>query len=247
MSKYMQSQGLPGLLLAVLAGLALSACASKPKEFGGDPGLAVLATNILPEPTKADLIVGDRPYYIGPYDQLMLGVFGIEGLEEVPVQVDSSGQITFPIIGSVQVGGKTLSEVQQEIRLRLQENFVRDPQVMVNLRESFDRVVTVDGQVAKPGSYPVVGQMSLLRAVANAGSTTEFARLEDVVVFREVAGQRYAALYNLEAIRRGYYEDPEIFANDLVVVGDSQARRLFKDLIQIAPLLTTPLVFLLQN
>jgi polysaccharide biosynthesis/export protein len=89
--------------------------------------------------------------------------------------------------------------------------------------------------------------MTLVRAVATAEGTAEFAKLDDVVIFRTVKGQQLAALYNLKAIRRGSYADPEVFANDVVVVGDSQAKRLFKDALQVLPLLTTPLIILLQN
>ena len=117
----------------------------------------------------------------------------------------------------------------------------------MNLKETVSQVITVDGQVKKPGLYPVVGKMTLMRAVATAEGTAEFARLDDVVIFRTVKGQQLAALYNLKAIRRGNYQDPEVFANDVVVVGDSQARRLFKDALQIVPLLTTPLIIALQN
>jgi polysaccharide export outer membrane protein len=109
------------------------------------------------------------------------------------------------------------------------------------------QVVTVDGQVRQPGLYPVVGGMTLMRAVATAQGTSEFARLRDVVVFRTVGGQNMAALYNLDAIRRGLYPDPEIFANDVVIVGDSPARRIFRDVLQAAPLITTPIIALLQR
>jgi polysaccharide biosynthesis/export protein len=89
-----------------------------------------------------------------------------------------------------------------------------------------------------------MGKMTLQRAVARAGGTTEFAKLDDVVVFRTVEGKQYAGLYNLQAIRRGNYADPEIFANDVIIVGDSPARRRFRDFLQAAPLLTSPLVLL---
>ena len=56
-----------------------------------------------------------------------------------------------------------------------------------------------------------------------------------------------AALYNLGGIRRGLYADPKIYANDVIVVGDSKARRLFQQILQTAPLLTTPLVIALQR
>jgi polysaccharide biosynthesis/export protein len=67
------------------------------------------------------------------------------------------------------------------------------------------------------------------------------------VIFRTVEGKQLAALYNLKAIRRGNYDDPEVFANDVVVVGDSSARRLFRDILQVVPLLTTPIIVALQN
>ena len=117
----------------------------------------------------------------------------------------------------------------------------------MNLKETVSQVITVDGQVKEPGLYPVIGRMTLMRAIATAKGADEFAKLNDVVVFRTVSGQKMAALYNLKAIRRGFYDDPEVYANDVVVVGDSQARRLFKDALQIVPLLTTPLILLLRN
>jgi polysaccharide export outer membrane protein len=83
--------------------------------------------------------------------------------------------------------------------------------------------------------------------VANAKGASEFARLDDVVVFRSVNGRPMAALYNLGAIRRGIYPDPKIYANDIVVVGDSKARRMFQQFLQIAPLLTTPVVLGLER
>ena len=95
--------------------------------------------------------------------------------------------------------------------------------------------------------YPVVGEMTLMRAVASARGLAEFAKLDDVVVLRTVNGQRYAGLYNLAAIRRGNYPDPRVYANDTVVVGDSSARRLFKDFLQVVPLLTTPIIVAFQR
>ena len=92
----------------------------------------------------------------------------------------------------------------------------------------------------------VVGQLSLLQAMALSGGTTEYSKLNDVVIFRTVGGQRLAALYDLKAIRHGQYPDPEVFAHDVVVVGDNTARRLFKDLLQIVPLLTGPLIIAIR-
>jgi polysaccharide export outer membrane protein len=108
-------------------------------------------------------------------------------------------------------------------------------------------VITVDGQVNKPGLYPVIGRMTLLRAVATAEGANEYAKLQDVVVFRTVDGQQMAARFDLKAIRTGQYEDPEVFANDVVLVGNNTARRLFRDALTIAPAVFTPLVYLLAR
>src|SRR5690606_10942387 len=107
--------------------------------------------------------------------------------------------------------------------------------------------VTVDGQVLQPGNYPILADMTLLRAVASARGLGEFASRDDVVVLRTVNGRQYAGIYNLAAIRRGNYPDPQIFANDIVVVGDSPALRRMRDLITALPAITSPLIYLFSN
>lgn len=215
--------------------------------LGGADAVKVISGTDLPQPARADLIAQDRPYLIGPFDKLTIDVFGIEELSKKEVQTDASGRISFPLAGVVEAAGRTPAEVEEILEQRLRTGFVRDPQVTVNLKETVSQVITVDGQVREPGLYPVIGRMTLIRAVATAKGTDEFAKLDDVVVFRTVNGQQYAALYNLKVIRRGGYPDPEVFANDVVVVGDSAARRLFKNALQVAPLLTTPIILLLQG
>lgn len=229
-------------LLAALAAMILVAGCSGPAKLGGAPQIEVLDASEMPPPDRSDLIEINRPYIVGPFDKLIIDVFGIEELSDRKIQVDASGRISFPLAGVITVAGSTPGEVEKLLRDRLAANFVRDPQVTVNLEETVSQVVTVEGQVKKPGLYPVVGRMTLLRAVALSGGTDEFAKLNEVVVFRTVKGQQLAALYSLKSIRLGGYQDPEIYANDVVVVGESQARRIFKDVLQVVPLLTTPII-----
>ena len=230
----------------VLMSFLLSSCAGS-QALGGAKSVKVLTSTELPPPQRSDLIAQDRPYLIGPFDKLLIDVFGIDELSKKEVQTDASGRISFPLAGVVEAAGRTPAEVEDILEERLRKGFVRDPQVTVNLKETVSQVITVDGQVKEPGLYPVIGRMTLIRAVATAKGTAEFAKLDDVVVFRTVGGQQYAALYNLKSIRRGGYPDPEVFANDVVIVGDSKAKRLFKDALQVVPLLTTPLIILLRR
>jgi polysaccharide export outer membrane protein len=233
-------------LLAVLFGATLAASCAGPARLTPGPHLTVTDQSELPPPLGFVAGAPERPFRIGPFDELSVNVFGVPELSQ-SVQADASGRISLPLVGSLEASGKTPAELASEIEGRLAGRYVRDPQVSVNVAETVSQVVTVDGQVREPGLYPVLGRMTLMQAIASAKGTTEFARLQDVVVFRSVGDRQLAALYNLQAIRRGLYQDPEIFPHDVVVVGDSPARRLFRDLLQAAPLLTTPIVALLQN
>lgn len=230
-----------------LACLAVSACAGKTPPLSGTPTLTVVEKGVLPPPQMVDQAIAARPYVVGPYDELTITIFGIKEMTDREVQVDAGGFISFPLAGRVEAAGKTPRQIEQEIAERLAANYIRDPQVSVNLTKTVSQVVTVDGQVVKPGLYPALGDLTLMKAIAQAEGTSEFAKLEDVVVFRTAGGQRYAALYNLGAIRRGSYEDPRMYAGDILIVGESRSRRMFRDILAAAPLLTAPLIAVLQN
>lgn len=210
------------------------------------PNLQVIAGDQLPAPERTDLTAQARPYLIGPYDQLTIEVYGASDLNRT-VQVDAAGRLSLPLAGAVDAAGKTPLELQNLIEERLRGRYIRDPQVTVNLTQTISQVVTVEGAVEEPGLYPVVGRMTLMRAIARAKGTSEFAQMRHVVVFRRVGGRDMAALYDLRAIQAGNYGDPEIYANDVVVVGESQARRFFRDALQGAGLLTAPIVALIQR
>ncbi|SMQ69086.1 polysaccharide export outer membrane protein [Altererythrobacter xiamenensis] len=233
-----------GLFLALLP---LIAGCSTARPLEGPTAIEVVQADALPPPAVNDLGVVGRSFVIGPYDKLKVSVFGIQELQDFEAVVDGGGNISFPLAGSLEAGGKTSSELAEEIAKRLGARYIRDPQVSVNLEENNSKVYAVTGQVGEPGLYPVRGQLTLIGAVAQAKGLTEFAKAEYVVVFRKVEGKQMAALYNLEAIQRGAYEDPQVFANDRIVVSTNRARRVFRDILSGAPLLTTPIIAVLTS
>lgn len=210
------------------------------------PGLTVVEDSTsLPPPNRGDLTAADRPALIGPLDTVQVDVFNVPELSR-EVQVDASGSIAMPLVGTVDARGRTAAELGQAIETALRGRYLRNPEVTVNIKSSVSQVVTIDGQVVEPGLYPVTNQMTLLRAIASAKGLSEYARQDDVVILRTVNGRKMAGLYNIAAIRRGNYDDPPIYANDVVVVGDSPQRRLFRDFVSLAPLLAAPLIAVLQ-
>jgi len=231
------------------AALMLANCAYGPSggQVGETGQVQVVATDSLPVPSVNDALAQTRSYLVGPLDVLIVDVLGVEEMTDRELTVDTAGRISIPLAGSVVAAGKTPEELAASIEERLQQNFMRDPQVSVNVKEANSQFVTVDGQVLMPGNYPILGDMTLMRAVASAQGLGEFAQQDDVVVLRTVNGQRYAGVYNIAAIRRGNYPDPAVYANDVVVVGDSVTLRRIKDLITILPAITSPLIYLLDN
>lgn len=234
------------IFYAVPAVILLGGCSTNPEPIGGAPNIQVV-DGAMPAPSQADVFDSGLAYPVGPFDTLKVDVFGIPELSNRIVRVDADGQITFPLIGNVEVVGLTLTEISSVIEARLRGQYVRDPQVITNMEEAESRTVTVYGQVQQPGVYPVKGKSTLIKTVATARGLAEFANARDVVVFRTVNGQQLATLYDLNAISRGMYDDPDIYPNDKIVVGDSDARRLFKDIVGAATLIATPLTILLQN
>ncbi len=234
------------LCIALLLATGLSACAGGREPLVSTPRLTVVeGSGGLPAPERGDLTAADRPALIGPLDTIQVDIFNVPELSR-EVQVDASGRVAMPLAGTIDARGRTAGELAQAIGQALRGRYVRNPEVTVNIKSSVSQVVTIDGQVIEPGLYPVTNQMTLLRAIASAKGLSEFARQEDVVILRTVDGRKMAGLYSIEAIRRGAYDDPPIYANDVVVVGDSPQRRLFRDFVSLAPLLAAPLIAVLQ-
>lgn len=231
-------------LLTLFSCLTFSGCVG-PVKFGGAANLTMLPGTELPPPTLDDLQASSRPYRVGPFDKLTIDIFGSEELSKKEVQVDASGRITFPLIGTVEVAGKTPGEISSIMQDRFRGRFILNPQVTVNLKEIVSQTVTIGGEVKKPGVYPIVGAMTLMTAISSAEGWTDVANKGEVVVFRRVSGKDYAAIYNVKAIERGRYNDPEIYASDVVMVGDSQARKIWKDVLMASPLIA-PVIYLLR-
>jgi polysaccharide export outer membrane protein len=140
------------------------------------------------EPSAGELVVEvqelPRGYAIGEQDLLEISVFEVDQLSRT-VRVDEDGTINLPLLGRVPVSGLTRSELEQEIARRLEDGFVRDPQVTVFIREFHSRRVTVTGAVKNPGSYEMLGPRTLVEMIAEAGGLTDKGAEELHVIRRD--------------------------------------------------------------
>jgi polysaccharide export outer membrane protein len=173
-------------------------------------------------------------YIIGPQDKLDVNVFQVQDLSKA-VTVESSGTILLPLIGQVRATGRTVKALSDDIAEKLGERYVKDPLVTVTVVESASQKVTVDGAVTQPGIYPISGNTTLTQAVALARGTIEDANLRQVAVFRNEGDKRMAAVFDLSAIRSGKMPDPNVQANDVIVVDTAGGRRLLRSLGTLVP------------
>lgn len=109
-----------------------------------------------------------RGYRIGAGDILRIAVFGHDDLNQTVV-VQPDGTVVFPLVGAVAAGEATPRELEQRISQKLAKGLIRDAQVSVIVQEYRSKVVYVVGQVARPGTYPLAGDVRLVEVLARAG------------------------------------------------------------------------------
>jgi polysaccharide export outer membrane protein len=120
-------------------------------------------------------------YIVGPQDVLTVTVFG-EGELSGKYTVEQDGTFTFPQIGRIKAGGMTLRGIEQELKARLADGYLKDPQVAVAIENYRSQRIVIIGEVRSPGEYQLNGEMTLLTALARAGSTTPTAGHEATIV-----------------------------------------------------------------
>ncbi|URW74441.1 polysaccharide export protein [Sphingomonas donggukensis] len=224
----MRSLVLPASLALVLTGCGGSNF--RPEQAG-----AVTAGETLPAPLVSDLReVGE--YRLGPTDKIAIRVFGVPELSG-DTQIEADGTVAVSLIGNVPASGETTQSLARTIQNRLGARYLRDPNVTVSIIEAQSQRVTLDGAVKTPGRYPIVGRTSLTEALALGQGLSDYGKASEVVVFRTVGGKRYAARFDLKAIRGGRLADPEIYGNDIVVVGTDAVRLALRDVASAAPIL----------
>lgn len=191
------------------------------------------ATLDLPD-TTSSLSLGDLR--IGPWDRVAIKAFGVDEISGT-FEVDPEGNVRMPLLGPVQVLGYTSFELARKLEAQLAEKYLQNPLVTVSIEASDAERFTVDGAVADPGLYPVQGKMTLLQAVALAGGPIGGANVQKVAIFRTIDGKKMGAAFNLELIRQGKADDPQVFGNDIIVVDGSDVREAYGELLRSIPLI----------
>jgi polysaccharide export outer membrane protein len=220
---------LSGLLLVSACGASQQVATNLPRGADAYKLMPAAGAN---SATSAD-------YRISPFDSIDISVYGESDLSVKGQQVDSAGVLSLPLVGPIQTAGKTASDLGHEVERLYAQKYLRNPQVTVSVDKSVSQKVTVQGEVTTPGVYELKGPTTLLETLSLAKGEQRTAKLDQVVVFRSINGQRMGAVFDVKQIRAGNANDPQILGNDVVVVGYSQARRNWEDIRSILPVFNT--------
>ena len=226
-----------GCILLICFGVCASGLAAAEKK-SGQITVAAAGANELPPPdttTEVGVYKGVSEYRIGPSDLLEINVFQVADLNRT-VRVNTSGDISLPLIGVMKAGGMTVQELEAKIAKSLDANFLQNPQVTVFVKEFTSQRVTLEGAVKTPGIYPLTGKTTLLQAIAMAQGLDPLADLKGIVIFRVVEGKKMGARFDIKAIRSGAAADPLVYGDDIIVIDQSGSKTAFRRIMESLPI-----------
>ena len=120
-------------------------------------------------------------YIVGAQDIIKIMVFEEPSMSGI-YRVDNDGSIQYPILGRIPAAGMTLRDIEQTLKTKLEDGYINRAQVAVDVEQFRSRSVFIVGEVRTPGKYPMTGQMTLIEALAAAGSTTQNASTELLIL-----------------------------------------------------------------
>lgn len=207
----MSFQKISGVVFVVLALIVVPVAGQQP---------VVPAQQAAEAPVNAAASVSlPAGYLIGPEDVLSI-VFWRDKDMSADVVVRPDGKISLPLLNEVQAAGLT----PEQLRAQLTEaasKFVTEPTASVVVKEIHSRKVFITGNIAKPGTYPLIGEMNVLQLIALAGGLQEYADSKNISIMRNnEAGHSQAFKFNYKDVTKQKHTEQNILLRpgDTVIV-----------------------------
>jgi polysaccharide export outer membrane protein len=201
--------GLTAILL--IPGLGVPTAGSAAQAPGQPPAAASSAA---PENTT-----GGPGYRIGAGDSLQIDVWKEPEASVQSVVVRPDGKITLPLIKEIYVLGLTPSELEKLVTAKLAQ-LIRNADVTVVIKEIRSKKVYIVGAVNKIGPIPLLSQMTILQALAEAGGLTDYAKKSKIYVLRSENGKQLKLTFDYSAVTKGEHMEQNIVLqpDDTIVV-----------------------------
>jgi len=176
-----------------------------------DPGLAIV-------PTASNMALPASDYIIGPGDVIGISVWKDDSLTRTVV-VLPDGKITFPLLGDLVAGGKTVVQLKQILESGL-TRYVADSSVTVEVKQSNSMIIYILGRVNAPGRQVLVANTNVLQALAMAGGANPFAKKGNIKIFRQDDGKTTMFLFDYDEVAEGRHLEMniELKRGDVIIV-----------------------------
>jgi polysaccharide export outer membrane protein len=157
-------------------------------------------------------------YVIGPEDVLSIVVWRDKDMS-ADVVVRPDGKISLPLLNDINVSGLTPEQLRTEL-IQAASKLMNEPNATVVVKEIHSRKVFITGNVGKPGSYPLAGEMNVMQLIALAGGLQEYAHSKDIVVMRMENGKQVTHRFNYKDVVKHKHVEQNILLKpgDTVVV-----------------------------
>jgi polysaccharide biosynthesis/export protein len=157
-------------------------------------------------------------YSIHPGDKLEISVWQEEALKR-ELRVLPDGSISFPLAGNLFVAGKSITQIQVELKEKLAE-YIADPNVNVSVKETDGNIIYVIGEVKTPGKFVMYQPMDVMQALSLAGGLTAYAKTNDIKVLRRQGEKSEAIEFEYSEVAGGNQLEKNhmLHSGDVVVV-----------------------------
>jgi polysaccharide biosynthesis/export protein len=180
--------------------------------------LALVPPALSAQDRPVEVVLPEGDYIIGPGDVLFVSVWKDPALtQSIPVRPD--GRITFPLIGEIQAGGRSVPRVKEEMEEKI-SRYVPDPVLTIGVQEIRSMLIYVIGRVNSPGRFAVYSNVDVLQALAMAGGANPFADTKKIRVFRKAGDRTLIMDFNYNDVSAGKSLDQNIMLErgDVIVV-----------------------------
>jgi protein involved in polysaccharide export with SLBB domain len=188
-------------------------------------GVALLACFVIascaPTPRRSIAVgeIGPPEDRIGIDDTFDVRVYGESELTGT-FRVATDGTIDYPLVGRLEVAGLRTGEIQRLLVTKLKGPYLKEPQVVVTVKDRNSQKISVLGQVSKPGQVSYYPNMTIVDAIASAGGFTGIAAKNSVNLRREVAGKIETRVFPVADISEGRSPNVTVLPGDVLVVDE---------------------------
>jgi protein involved in polysaccharide export with SLBB domain len=181
--------------------------------------VGVLACTKSAKPPVIAVEVGYPEDRIGIDDTFEVRVYGETELSGT-FRVATDGTVDYPLAGRTAVAGLRTGEIQQLLVSKLKDKYLKDPQVMVTIKDRNSQKISVLGQVGRPGQVSYYPNMTIVDAIASAGGFTGIAAKNSVNLRREIGGKIETHIYRVADISEGRSQNVIVLPGDVLVVDE---------------------------